>query len=278
MFFSMPSLAIIVSDFSNMCGIEDYDKMYATFEPITYNCAVGYYLPADTLGCVPCPLGYTCAGGAYAYDDTIDQGITISTYTCSNGYYLPANHDGCVVCPNGATCVGGNFTFNDTFPQGIKHDNMITQNQNNLCSGSYDTMYATFEPITYNCAVGYYLPADGIECTLCPADNICSGGTYTYNETTDQGIVACTAPTPYAPSGSDSVCYPHVLHVDDGVVYLRSTKLTSPSLHIRIEDDVFYANMTTIPTRMNKDSVRYFHSQWDDNHYYICDDTTYPGE
>ena len=30
-------MAIIVNDFNNMCGSDEYDKMYATFEPIEYN-------------------------------------------------------------------------------------------------------------------------------------------------------------------------------------------------------------------------------------------------
>ena len=201
-----------------------------------------------------------------------------NTYTCQNGQYLPANTLGCVTCPTGFTCPGGTFEFNPDRFQGISLIAIHGSTMNNICAkNAPNIMSAIFTPNTHTCSAGYYLPANVDECTLCPADNICSGGTYTFNETIDQGIVACTAPTPYAPTGS-AVCYPHILHVDDGLVYLRSTKLTSPSLHIRIEDDVFYANMTTIPTRMNKDSVRYFHSQWDDNHYYICDDTTYPGE
>ena len=212
--------------------------------------------------------------------------FTPNEHTCLTGEFLPANIDECRACPQNGTCTGGTYTFDESLSQGITlSDEHITQSLTNTCikdligidDNNHSEFIAIFTPNTHTCSAGYYLPANVDACTLCPVDNICAGGTYSFNETTDQGIVACTAPTPYAPTGS-SQCFPHILHVDDGVVYLRSTKLTSPSLHIRIEDDVFYANMTTIPTRMNKDSPRYFHSQWDDNHYYICDDTTYPGE
>ncbi|MBR5354951.1 MAG: hypothetical protein IK122_02400, partial [Alphaproteobacteria bacterium] len=97
---------------------------------------------------------------------------------------------------------------------------------------------------------GYYSPADATTQTACPA------GTF-------------------APSGS-AVCYPHKLHVGDDVVYMRSTKLTTPSLNVQIGNDRFYINMTTTRTKMNKDSDRYFHIDWGNNHYYMCDDTTCP--
>jgi len=53
---------------------------------------------------------------------------------------------------------------------------------------------ATYSPITYHCAAGTYLPADGIECVTCTAGNYCGGGDYAYNETTDQGINPCPDP------------------------------------------------------------------------------------
>ena len=229
--YSVPATAIIVTDFSNTCGADDYDKLYASFTPISFNCSAGQYLPADGLGCV--------------------------------------------TCPNGATCVGGTYIYNEIIPQGVQITAPITQNQNSLCSESYNRMAAVFTPNQYTCNVGYYLPADGIECIICPQNSICSGGTYTFNETTDQGIVACASGT-FAPTGS-SICYPHILHVGDSNVYLKSTKQTTPSLNLRIGDDVFYANMTTVRTRMNKDSSHYLHVKTADNiHYYVCDDTTCP--
>lgn len=238
LFFTTPSMAIIVNDFNNMCGSDEYDKIYATFEPIEYNCANGYFLPADSLGCVACPSGATCDGGTYA--------------------------------------------FNETKPQGVVVTAPLTQNQTGLCSEQYDSLIANFEPIEYTCNAGYYLPAgndwvtDADGCTICPTNNICSGGTFIFNETTDQGIQSCASGT-FSPTGS-TVCYPHILHVGDSNIYLRSTKQTMPSLNIQIGENIFYANMTTVPTYMNKDSSHYLHILYEGYDYYVCDDTTYTAE
>ena len=235
LFFTSPAMAIIVNDGTNMCGVHAYDKMYATYEPNTYTCSSGQFLPADALACATCPNDYSCSGGT--------------------------------------------FYFNAKNNQGLSNQTTFTHNLTNVCAANAPHGFiATYQINSYNCNVGYYLPADGIECVICPMNNICIGGTFTYNETTDQGIEPC--PNGYfSPAGSDSVCYPHILHVGDSNIYLRSTKLTTPSLNIKIGNDVFYANMTTERTRMNKDSSHYLHVKTADNvHYYVCDDTMYTAE
>lgn len=198
-------------------------------------------------------------------------------YTCNAGYYLPANHEGCVQCPSIYTCAGGTFSFNKKVSQGIIYsDGVINQNISNMCAVNLPRrLAASFEPNAHTCGAGYYLPAGVDACTLCTVNNICAGGTYSFNETISQGIQSCASGT-FAPTGS-TVCYPHILHVGNDNIYLKSTKQTTPSLNIRIGNDIFYANMTTTRTRMNKDSTHYFHAKTADNvHYYICDDTTCP--
>ena len=124
-----------------------------------------------------------------------------------------------------------------------------------------------------DCSAGYYLPANANACSICPINNICSGGTYTPGAN-NQGITACASGT-FAPTGS-TVCYPHLFHVGNDKIYMNSTKQTTPSLNFRIGNDVFFINMTTTRTKMNKDSDHYFHVDWGNNHYYVCDDTTCP--
>lgn len=193
---------------------------------------------------------------------------------CNNGYFLPANSEECVLCPSENNCVGGTFEFNPNKITGLDLESITETQINRACAVNFPkNLYAEYEPNKHTCPSGYYLPANIDECTLRPSGNKCVGGTYYFNETVNQGIVACVDDT-FAPNGS-AVCYPHIMHIGDDVIYLRSYKTTTPSLNIKIGSDIFYANMTPIRTKMNKDSEHYFRAQWKNNDYYICDDTVY---
>ena len=199
----------------------------------------------------------------------------LNEYTCNAGYYLPANHEGCVQCPSIYSCPGGTFTFDENTSQGIVYSSsvIINTNINNMCAVNLPNVLSAFyEPNSHTCNPGYYLPAGIDACTLCPAGSACVGGTYSFNENVSQGIVACEGG--FSPAGS-AVCCQHILHVGDDIVYLRDNKLTTPSLNIQIGNDIFYANMTTTPTYMNKDSTHYLHILYEGDDYYVCDDTTY---
>ena len=196
------------------------------------------------------------------------------TYTCNNRQYLPANTLGCVSCPSGFTCPGGTFEFNPKVFQGLSFESIPNNTMNNICADNFPVdLHAIYEPNQYTCSPGYYLPANTDVCTICPQKNKCVGGTYTFNETISQGIETCQNGM-FAPTGS-AVCYPHVLHIGNEVVYMKSTKTTTPSLNIKIGNDIFYANMTTTPTYINKDSTHYFKTIYNNTVYYICDDTAY---
>lgn len=201
----------------------------------------------------------------------------INKYDCGVGYFLPANTLGCKPCPNGFACPGGTFEFNPDKYQGLYVADNVTTTMNNVCAANFPTdIFAFYTPNVHECSRGYYMPANTDGCVVCPENNYCPGGTYTFNETITQGITACPDGM-FAPVGSWE-CYERVLHVGESVVYLKSHKVTEPSLHVKYDDSVYYANMTTIPTVMNRDSTHFLKIKYNSTEYYVCDDTTYKSD
>ena len=212
----------------------------------------------------------------FASITTAAQGLFQNTFKyCSHitGYIPPSAFRG-LITNNSPTATD---MWLDTF-SGTQLDTTCPAGTTEFDTG-YKTIWggkvSCYESTPQTCAAGEYLPRYYDSCAICPSGSACSGGTYSFNETTNQGIVACASGT-FAPTES-AVCYPHILHVGDSNVYLKSTKQTTPSLNIKIGNDVFYANMTTERTRMSKDSSHYLHVKTADNiHYYVCDDTVCP--
>ena len=140
----------------------------------------------------------------------------IDSYTCDTGYYLPANTNECKQCPNGFICSGGTFEFNPDIFQGLSIDTVPNTTISNICAANFPTnLYVEYEPNSHNCLAGTYLPANIDECTQCPENSYCVAGTYSFNETTDQGITAC--PNGYHSSvgaSSASDCVPNVITIN----------------------------------------------------------------
>ena len=221
-------------------------------------------------------------GVLYPTNDTARLYATYAPneHTCAAGYYLPANIDSCVACPAGHTCPGGTYAFNETGNQGINYNFPFSQNINYGCTYplaiSNKNFFATYAPNEHTCAPGYYLPANTDGCVICPANSYCPGGTYTFDETTTQGIETCPNSW-YAPRGMSSVdqCG-RILHIGENVVYLRSVKKTSPSLHVRVDGYTFYGNMTTADVPMNANTNVSMKVQFNNETYSIYDDTITP--
>lgn len=126
------------------------------------------------------------------------------------------------------------------------------------------------------CNSGEYFPAHWYECKICPENNYCAGGTYTFNETVTQGIESCPNSW-YSPAGSSSVAQcGRILHVGDNVVYLRSGKKTTPSLNFDLDNDGtpdFFSNMTTADVPMNINTKRKLKINYNGQTYSAYDDT-----
>ena len=123
------------------------------------------------------------------------------------------------------------------------------------------------------CSAGEYLPAHGYECTKCPENNYCVGGTYTYSENTTYGATQCPNSW-YAPRGMSSAdqCG-RILHIGENVVYLRNVKKTTPSLNVRVDGYTFYGNMTTADVPMNANTNVSMKVEYENQTWSIYDDT-----
>ena len=203
-----------------------------------------------------------------------------NSYTCATGYFLPANAIECVRCPSdNYSCPGGIYTFNENTSQGIMFNSILTTDFAGGCANdilfstnSNSNVNAIWERNSYDCSGGYYLPADGIECVVCPNNNYCPGGKYEYSETVAQGIMECPN-NMFSPVGVFEVgACGRKLRIGDEILYFRSQKKTTPSLNFDINHDGipdFFGNATLQRTTINSSSQRYLHV----GEYYIYDDS-----
>lgn len=140
----------------------------------------------------------------------------------------------------------------------------------------YETLWGYVACVDYGeqvCAGGQYLPRYSDTCQTCLTDSYCAGGTFSFNETYDQGIEACPDGLK-SPLGMQSVeqCG-RKMHINGDVLYLHSEKKTNPSLSVRIDNEVFYGNMTTENVRMNSETERKFKVNFNNIAYSVYDDS-----
>ncbi len=137
----------------------------------TVNCAVGYYLPANSTTCQKCSTGYTCAGYNGLPSGT-EKGRTAKTYKCAAGQYLPAAKETCVTCPVNNYCSGGSFKYNATASQGLTK---CPQGKVTL-GKTGQTAASACQTLMTSCSAGNYLDAANNKCVACPAGFSCPGG------------------------------------------------------------------------------------------------------
>ena len=150
------------------------------------------------------------------------------------------------ICPEGYYCPGGDIVISNK-PDGglIGAENMIIQCPENTTSPAGSDSVDDCVPITVeevSCLPSYYLPAGSATCTQCQKNSYCPGGEYTQSGQ-DSGIIACPNDTK-SPIGSDSAddCG-RVLHIGEYILYLRTAKLTVPSLNVQIGNTIYYGDM-----------------------------------
>ena len=71
---------------NKVCAANFLNNPHAVYEPNQHTCNPGYYMPANYDGCARCLADSYCAGGTYAFNETVTQGAV----SCASGLYAPA--------------------------------------------------------------------------------------------------------------------------------------------------------------------------------------------
>lgn len=203
------------------------------------NSVNGQYMQPNTIykdSAVASNMAGVYEGGLFAeaiYDDEI--------YDCSAGQYLPAGSTSCALCPENHYCGSGSYTYSSTTTQGLNActDGLISE------AGSDDASDC-HSPAAVTCPAGTYLPAGATSCSVCPENSYCTGDSYEYSLTNDQGAETCL-PGKVSPQGSKSAgeCG-KIMRVGEDILYLTSEKQTTPALAVKIDGSVYYAKMTAL--------------------------------
>lgn len=156
---------------------------------------------------------------------------------CTPGYMWDGiyNSKNCVVCPDN--------TYQDSDLWDMANCNPCPAGTGMVSSNPADhDSIDDCKTLLIPCAPGYYLPANGTSCAQCPRNSYCVGGEFDAT-TADVGIMPCPNNT-YSPAGSDSSddCG-RILHIGEYILYLRTAKLTTPSLNVQIGNTVYYGDM-----------------------------------
>ena len=168
--------------------------------------------------------------------------------------------------------------------QVISADGQILPAMQSFVSNSTDTptmLYAHWVAVEQvTCKAGYYLPAHtgtAADCTICPENHYCVGGTFDAYASADQGIDPCTnAGTGgyKSPMGSTMAndCGV-ILHVDGAKLYLHADKATTPSFVTEVNGKKWYGNMTlvtnTCEKTMSPDTTKTMHVDRDTGEYTV---------
>ncbi|MCQ2562512.1 MAG: hypothetical protein MJ158_02780 [Alphaproteobacteria bacterium] len=189
-------------------------------------------------------------------------------YNCGAGYYLPADSEECIICPENSYCAGGNYTYSQTESQGN-----ITCPVGSVSEiGSTNILNCKSAIV---CELGYYLPANSTECSLCKENHYCGGGEFNMSDQ-DFGINECPSEL-VTPMGMATIeqCG-KILHVGDNIICLTSVQETTPALAVKIDDKVYYAKTTPISVGikpMNENTTESLRLKLDGVEYSIHDNT-----
>ena len=154
---------------------------------------------------------------------------------------------------------------------GGSHSSCYINNHSSYVTGCVAGKYNTITSTSEWYSSSNYARCEGVDCMKGKVCTPCPENTYS-----PDGATTCTAcPTGlYSPAGmSNANQCGHILHVGDAAVYLHGTKKTSPAVHVKIGNDIFYGNMTTADVVMHAGSMHKLKVNFGGQTYSIYDDT-----
>jgi len=232
------------------------------------------YIPGNFLNGIDDNTSVSYQAEGMFSDTQLDDICPAGTYADTREQFNDAGKPWCSPCPNGGYSAAGATSVNDCIPAYT-----ITFN---LKNGSWPAIAVVPE--------SYSVTDSDITLPVPIRTNYIFGGWYDNEQFTGDAITTITAGSTgdkvfwakwlcpegyFAPDNVDNMCFPHVLHIRDELLYMKSEKSTTPSLTIRMGDDTFYANMTTTQTPMTYGSETYLKVRYNGQVYYVCDDTVY---
>lgn len=277
--FTLPAFANAISGSDQMLTNEsrcDADTLGVSEGSVTikaqwsarnYTCSEGNYLDADTALCTPCPAGSYCGGFEdVAFDDS-NIGIRPCPDDYENSEEGTSSDSGCyklssVSCESRNPYVYGHgvAVYRNASTQcrqfyGNESCNLIESDACDIvgleCDGGYESQSVDghLECVSnrVHCAAGTYLPAGQTACETCLADHYCPVGDYEPGGAVDQGITVCPDGLK-SPAGTSAVqdCGRILRIGENDRLYLHADKRTHPSLAVKVDGKMWYANLTPI--------------------------------
>ena len=71
------------------------------------------------------------------------------------------------------------------------------------------------------------------------------------------------------------MAHARILHVGNDTIQLSQTKATTPALHVRVGDEVWYGNMTRCQLPMNENTDKELKIKYNDKEYWVSNHTGY---
>ena len=207
------------------------------------------YVASAGAGETACLAGGYCAGGSTIYKGGTVSGrnTTGGMTVCAANTWSNASAASCTAC---------------TTAKGYGN------------SGSNVTDHATIASCTVTCPGGQYVAAQAGGCVNVGAGNWCAGGTVAENATLSRTACSTGLTTIGYGAGADEAgdCG-HKFHAGDGILYLRSTKKTNPSLNVKVGSTTFYGNMSTTEKNMSDGTTKKLKVKNSGTTYWVHDDS-----